>query len=111
MTAIPRDLRVYWKRQSAGKRHCPNIIFRHQHRNAAAAHGKDGSADTYETPAHRPADKKRESHAQAGKANPNCPPHDVAMKMGNEEKILQMIPTFDKRIEGPSQTNKQYKKE
>ena len=32
------------------------------------------------------------------------------MKMGNEEKILQMIPTFDKRIEGPSQTNKQYKK-
>lgn len=33
------------------------------------------------------------------------------MKMGNEEKILQMTPTFDKRIEGPSQTNKQYKKE
>lgn len=53
--------------------------------------------------------KGKAMHDQA-KQIPNCLRRDVAMKMGDEEEILQMIPTLDKLIEGLKRTNKQQNK-
>lgn len=50
--------------------------------------------------------KGKAMHDQA-KQIPDCLRRDVAMKMGDEEEILQMIPTLDKLIEGLKRTNKQ----
>ena len=53
--------------------------------------------------------KGKAMHDQA-KQIPDCLRRDVAMKMGDEEEILQMIPTLDKLIEGLKRTNKQQNK-
>ena len=42
---------------------------------------------------------------------PNCLRHDLAIKTGEEDEILKMIPLLDKLIEGLKQTNKQYNNE
>ena len=55
--------------------------------------------------------KKGKSLNEQAREIPNCLRHDLAIKTGEEDEILKMIPLLDKLIEGLKQTNKQYNNE
>ena len=55
--------------------------------------------------------EKGKSLNEQAREIPNCLRHDLAIKTGEEDEILKMIPLLDKLIEGLKQTNKQYNNE